>query len=118
MSGRNHSCLEAAPGIRWRNDGSAARQDAGIRKDAHHLLHALLGARVAHEPFVCDRDPETAVADYYSLVRVLATATVVRRRIFRSSQPDQFSMYQLSHSTRSLNDVLPRRPLICAQPVI
>ena len=49
---------------------------------------------------------------------VLRIATGVRMRILRSSQSDQFWMYQLSQATRSASDVCPRRPLICAQPVM
>ena len=46
------------------------------------------------------------------------TASGVSSRIFRSSQRDQFWMYQLSHSTRSASDVCPRSPWTWAQPVI
>ena len=101
-TGARRPARKACRGFSTDGRGRERPQRALGREAVRHGKHVDGGRRVRYSTV----EPERT------------TAASVFRTILRSSQAEQFSMYQLSHSTRSASDVLPRNPFTCAQPVM
>ena len=63
--------------------------------------------------------PLAKATSYWTMVSLFTIPpNTVKKMILRSSPNVQFSIYQISYSTRLVMDVSPRSPFTCAQPVM